>query len=81
MFPFLPYYQFFSILPGKKSNKNNNKIIFFFLPGQPSPAYDFASVLLSQQQPYLLARVAHFGTGSVKESTSFMNVINMVLKI
>lgn len=77
MFPFLPYYQFFSILPGKKSNK----IIFFFLPGQPSPAYDFASVLLSQQQPYLLARVAHFGTGSVKESTFFMNVINMVLKI
>lgn len=37
------------------------------LPGQPSPAYDFASVFLSQQQPYLLALVAHLGGGTMKK--------------
>ena len=37
------------------------------LPGQPSPAYDFASVFLSQQQPYLLALVAHLGRGTMKK--------------
>ena len=44
-----------------KTNYKNT----FFLPGQPSPACDFASVLLSQQQPYLLATVAHLGRGTV----------------
>ena len=40
-----------------------------FLPGQPSPAYDFASVFLSQQQPYLLALVAHFGGRTIQKES------------